>query len=74
MNALNKSFLDCILRLRKEIELEKLANKNGNEHSFVVDDDDGDDEFYDCESSEHSNDLDIENTRSVISSFYEESA
>jgi len=74
MNALNKSFLDCILEVKKRNRTGKVGDKNGNEHSFVVDDDDGDDEFYDCESSEHSNDLDIEKfTRSVISSFYEES-
>lgn len=74
MNALNKSFLDCILEVKKRNRTRKVGDKNGNEHSFVVGDDDGDDEFYDCESSEHSNDLDIEKfTRSVISSFYEES-
>ena len=34
MNALNKSFLDCILEVKKKNRAGKVGDKNGNEHSF----------------------------------------
>ena len=65
VNALNKSFLDCILEVKKR---DCIEDANDDESSMI------DDEFFDCASPEHADDMNIENfSRSVISSFYEES-
>ena len=62
MNALNKSFLDCILEVKKR---DCIEDANDDESSMI------DDEFFDCASPEHADDMNIENfSRSVISSFY----
>ena len=52
VNALNKSFLDCILEVKKRNCIE---DANDDESSMI------DDEFFDCASPEHADDMNIEN-------------